>query len=58
MNADEDMTSIGAQLCEAREAKGWTVEEAAKRTKLKGDAIRKMEADEFELFPSISYPRA
>jgi len=54
---NEEMTSIGAQLSEAREAKGWTVEEAARRTKLKSDAIRKMEADEFELFPSISYAR-
>jgi cytoskeleton protein RodZ len=54
---NEDMLSIGAQLTEAREVKGWTVEEAARRTKLKADAIRKMEADEFELFPSISYAR-
>lgn len=54
---EDETTSIGAQLAEAREAKGWTVEEAARRTKLKTDAIRKMEADEFELFPSISYAR-
>ncbi len=54
---NDEMTSIGEQLSAAREAKGWTVEEAARRTKLKSDAIRKMEADEFELFPSISYAR-
>lgn len=54
---NEGTTSIGAQLTQAREAKGWTVQEAARRTKLKADAIQKMEADEFELFPSISYAR-
>ncbi|MEM1157106.1 MAG: helix-turn-helix domain-containing protein [Verrucomicrobiota bacterium] len=53
----KEMTSIGAQLRKAREEKNWTVKEAARRTKLKVDAIEKMEADEFELFPSISYAR-
>lgn len=51
------MKSIGIQLSVARAEKGWTIKEAARRTKLKSDAIEKMEADEFELFPSISYAR-
>ena len=54
---NDESTSVGELLVEAREQKGWTVEEAARRTKLNKDAIQKMEADEFELFPSISYAR-
>jgi len=53
----EPSSSIGTQLRSARESKQWTVQEAARRTKLKRDAIEKMEADEFERFPSLSYAR-
>lgn len=49
--------SVGQLLKQAREAKSWTVEEAVRRTKLKKDAIVKMEADQFELFPSLSNAR-
>jgi cytoskeletal protein RodZ len=49
--------SIGKQLSEAREAKGWTLEEAARRTKLKRDALALIEADAFEKLPSFSYAR-
>lgn len=49
--------SIGQQLSAARAAKQWTIEEAAKRTKLKRDAIQKMERDAFEEFPNFSSAR-
>ena len=49
--------TIGKQLAEAREAKGWALEEAARRTKLKRDALALMESDEFDRLPSVSYAR-
>jgi cytoskeletal protein RodZ len=49
--------SIGEQLRIAREAKGWTLEEVARRTKLKRDALALIELDAFEKLPSLSYAR-
>ncbi|MGF1679218.1 MAG: helix-turn-helix domain-containing protein [Candidatus Methylacidiphilales bacterium] len=54
---NNDTDSVGQALRKARESKGWSMEEAAKRTKLKVDAIRKMEADEFELLPNVPNAR-
>jgi len=53
----DEAQTVGQLLKQAREAKSWTVEEAVRRTKLKKDAIVKMEADQFELFPSLSNAR-
>ncbi len=49
--------TIGQQLAAGRQAKGWTLEEAAKRTKLKKDALMLMESDEFDRLPSVAYAR-
>ena len=49
--------TIGQQLAAGREDKGWTLEEAARRTKLKKDALVLMERDEFDRLPSVSYAR-
>ncbi len=49
--------SIGEQLRTAREERGWTLEEVARRTKLKRDALALIELDAFEKLPSLSYAR-
>ncbi|MDD5260423.1 MAG: helix-turn-helix domain-containing protein [Methylacidiphilales bacterium] len=49
--------TIGQQLAAGRQAKGWTLEEAAKRTKLKKDSLVLMESDEFDRLPSVAYAR-
>lgn len=49
--------SIGAQLRAAREHAGWTLEEAAKRTRLHREVIVQLEADAFDRLPSTSYAR-
>jgi cytoskeletal protein RodZ len=57
MNTDTDLKTIGHQLMEAREERGWTLEEAAQRTKLKKAFLEHLEKDQFEYFPSISNAR-
>jgi cytoskeleton protein RodZ len=57
MKTERQEKSVGEQLRTAREAKGWTLEEAARRTKLKRDALALIELDAFEKLPSLSYAR-
>ncbi|MDR0533296.1 MAG: helix-turn-helix domain-containing protein [Verrucomicrobiales bacterium] len=56
MNANAKKT-IGQQIAEARKAKGWTLEEAARRTNLKPSLLASIEADEFDRLPSVSNAR-
>jgi cytoskeletal protein RodZ len=53
----EQGTSIGARLSAARQKLGWSIPEAANRTKLKADAIEKIEKDQFDRLPSMAYAR-
>lgn len=49
--------TLGAQLSAARIRLGWSVEEAAARTRLHLNVIRHLEADRFEKLPSLAYVR-
>ncbi|NDA09574.1 MAG: helix-turn-helix domain-containing protein [Verrucomicrobia bacterium] len=49
--------SVGSQLSVARLRHGWTVEEAAARTRLHANVIRNLEADRFDKLPSLAYIR-
>ncbi|MDR1146714.1 MAG: helix-turn-helix domain-containing protein [Verrucomicrobiales bacterium] len=49
--------TIGRQLAAARQAKGWTLEEAARRTHLKPALLACLEADEFDRLPSVTNAR-
>jgi cytoskeletal protein RodZ len=49
--------TIGQQIAVARQAKGWTLEEAARRTNLKLSLLAHIEADEFDQLPSVSNAR-
>ncbi|MDR1191659.1 MAG: helix-turn-helix domain-containing protein [Verrucomicrobiales bacterium] len=49
--------TIGQQFAEARQAKGWTLAEAARRTNLKPPLLAALEADEFDKLPSVSNAR-
>jgi cytoskeleton protein RodZ len=53
----EHKIGIGKRLEAAREARGWTVAEAANKTKLRPDAIRALEEEEFDQLPSLTYAR-
>ena len=46
--------TLGSQLSVARLRHGWTVEEAAARTRLHANVIRNLEADRFDKLPSLS----
>ena len=52
-----DNASVGSQLSVARLRHGWTVEEAAARTRLHVNVIRHLEADRFDKLPSLAYIR-
>ena len=52
-----DNASVGSQLSVARLRHGWTVEEAAARTRLHANVIRNLEADRFDKLPSLAYIR-
>jgi len=52
-----DHASVGSQLSVARLRHGWTVEEAAARTRLHANVIRNLEADRFDKLPSLAYIR-
>lgn len=52
-----DNASIGSQLSVARLRHGWTIEEAAARTRLHVNVIRNLEADRFDKLPSLAYIR-
>src|SRR5471030_224196 len=51
------MKSVGKQLQEARLAKNWTPELAARETKIKVDRLRDLEADDYTHFSSPTYAR-
>ena len=52
-----DNASVGSQLSVARLRHGWTIEEAAARTRLHANVIRNLEADRFDKLPSLAYIR-
>ncbi len=51
------MKSVGKQLEEARLAKNWTPELAARETKIKVDRLRDLEVDDYSHFSSPTYAR-
>jgi cytoskeleton protein RodZ len=51
------MKTVGKQLQEARLAKNWTPELAARETKIKVDRLRDLEADDYTHFSSPTYAR-
>ena len=51
------MKPVGKQLQEAREAKNWTPELAARETKIKVDRVLDLEADDYSHFTSPAYAR-
>lgn len=55
--AETTAKPIGDQLRAAREARGWTLAEAAKRTKVKIEQLDKLEKNQFDLLPSLAYAR-
>ncbi|MDZ4787488.1 MAG: helix-turn-helix domain-containing protein [Blastochloris sp.] len=57
MKTTNQEKSVGEQLKLAREAKDWTLEEAARRTKIKRDTLALLEANAFEKLASLTYAR-
>ena len=53
----EANTPVASQLGVARLRLGWTIEEAAARTRLHLNVIRNLEAGHFDKFPSLAYAR-
>src|ERR1700722_15855520 len=51
------MKTVGKQLQEARLAKDWTPELAARETKIKVDRLRDLEGDDYSHFTSPTYAR-
>ena len=51
------MKTVGKQLQEARQAKEWSPELAARETKIKIERLRDLEADDFSNFSSPTYAR-
>jgi cytoskeleton protein RodZ len=51
------MKTVGKQLQEARLAKNWTPELAARETKIKAERVRDLEADDYSHFTSPTYAR-
>jgi cytoskeletal protein RodZ len=51
------MKTVGKQLQDARLAKNWTPELAARETKIKVDRLRDLEADDYSNFTSPTYAR-
>src|SRR5277367_2649544 len=51
------MKTVGKQLQEARLAKNWTPELAARETKIKVERVRDLEADDYSHFTSPTYAR-
>ena len=49
--------SVGDQLKAARTRLGWTIEEAAARTRLHLNVIRNLESNRFDKLPSLAYVR-
>lgn len=53
----ESTDPVASQLGVARLRLGWTIEEASARTRLHLNVIRKLEAGDFDKFPSSAYAR-
>jgi cytoskeletal protein RodZ len=53
----ESTDPVASQLGVARLRLGWTIEEASARTRLHLSVIRKLEAGDFDKFPSSAYAR-
>ena len=53
----ESTDPVASQLGVARLRLGWTLEEAAARTRLHLNVIRRLEAGDFDKFPSVAYAR-
>jgi len=53
----EANTPVASQLGVARLRLGWSIEEAAARTRLHLNVIRNLEAGHFDKFPSLAYAR-
>ena len=51
------MKSVGAQLREARQARGWTPKAAAKATKIKEQQLLFIENEEYNKFAAPAYVR-
>src|SRR5271170_2550195 len=51
------MKTVGKQLQEARMARNWTPELAARETKIKVERVRDLEADDYSHFTSPTYAR-
>src|SRR5271170_3771170 len=51
------MKTVGKQLQEARLAKNWTPELAARETKIKVDRLHDLESDDYSHFTSPTYAR-
>jgi cytoskeleton protein RodZ len=51
------MKSVGTQLREARESRGWTIKAASKQTKIREDQILRLEADDFSKLHAPTYVR-
>ncbi len=52
-----DGEPLGAELKRARQARGWTLEGAAKATRIRADHLDDIEKDAFERFPSVAHAR-
>lgn len=48
---------VASQLGVARLRLGWTIEEASARTRLHLNVIRRLEAGDYDKFPSLAYAR-
>ena len=53
----ETTDPVASQLGVARLRLGWTIEEASARTRLHLNVIRRLEAGDYDKFPSIAYAR-
>jgi cytoskeletal protein RodZ len=57
VESPESTDPVASQLGVARLRLGWTIEEASARTRLHLNVIRKLEAGDFDKFPSSAYAR-
>ncbi len=57
VDSEKSSDPVASQLGVARLRLGWTIEEAAARTRLHLNVIRRLEAGDFDQFPSLAYAR-
>jgi len=57
VDTPESTDPVASQLGVARLRLGWTLEEASARTRLHLNVIRRLEAGDFDKFPSVAYAR-